>query len=63
MSSDARVLKTVFKLGGSEAEAHSSEKDKNCGVAWLADNPFRWTPNTAHLQLCVPGLHQAVPPS
>ena len=27
MSSEARVLKTVFKLGGSEAEAHSSEKE------------------------------------
>ena len=45
MSSEARVLKTVFKLGGSEAEAHSSEKEtRMVGVLSWQTNPSAGLP-------------------
>lgn len=47
MSSEAKVLKTVFKLGGSWPKAHSSEKEaRTVRVTLLADHPFRRAPGT-----------------
>lgn len=64
MSSEARVLKTVFRLGVSWAEAHSSEKGARVvRMPCLPTTPSPGLLEPAHLQPCVLGLRPALAPS
>lgn len=63
MSSEARVLKTLFRVGGSWAEEHSSEKTRVTGVPLLATTLPAELLGLAHQRPCGPGLHPVLAPS